>query len=774
MQEVIQKTPYAAALIFFMVITVYIPAMQGGFIWDDDDYVTENQTLKSSQGLVRIWRDPDATPQYYPLVHTSFWLEYRLWQLNPFGYHVVNVLLHAIGAILLFLILKRLELPGAWIAAAIFALHPVHVESVAWITERKNVLSGVFFFSSMLCLMNFYHLGNTSDTHPSRHIRWYAFGFLFFMFALLSKTVTASLPAAMLLLIWWKRAEVRLPQILATIPLFVVGGISGLATAWIERHHVGAMGTTWDWSFIERCLIAGRALWFYTEKIIWPVDLMFNYRRWPIDASDWLQYLYPASVLAVLLLLWFYRKKIGRGPLCAVLFFCGTLFPALGFFDVYPLRYAFVADHFQYLASIGLIVLFVQSGCRLLQRLSDKRADVFAMAVTTLVMLFFATQTWRLGYQYENLETLWQTTIRKNPYSWIAHNNLGVILHQRGETDEAIRHYRRALQSEPSYSEALNNLGSAFAGMGQSDKALQYYQKALEVQPDNALAHYNLGIELAGRGHLDQALSHYYEAIRYVPEYAQAHVNAAILLAGQGQSDEAFNHYQKAIAAKPELAEAHYHLAVLLAKGGNIEAAQTHYEQTLQIDPDFAEAHNAYGLLLAGQGRYEVATYHFAEAIRVKPGFAHAHNNLGILYARQGEQQRAIDHYRKAIELAPDLADAHHNLGLALVSLGKPQYAILHYRRAIQLKPDFDRAHFSMGVAWALLGRLEDAISHFSEAIRIQPSFKVAHMNLSRAYMVSGDKEAALESYRRLKKIEPLPAEKLYRWIEGESKDGAS
>ncbi|HOW19171.1 MAG TPA: O-GlcNAc transferase, partial [Phycisphaerae bacterium] len=337
----------AAAGLLLLALAVYIPAMRGGFVWDDDDYVTENRTLRSLDGLGRIWFDIRATPQYYPLVFTSFWLEYHLWDSRPGGYHVVNILLHGTSAVLLWLVLRRLAVPGAWFAAAVFAVHPVHVESVAWITERKNVLSGVFYLSAALVWLRFAGLDCPRAAEPRRR-SLYAIGLFLFACALLSKSVTASLPAALLLVLWWKRGRIARGDFLPLVPFFALGAVMGLITAWVERHHVGAEGAEWALSAAERCLIAGRALWFYAAKLIWPVRLTFIYPRWPIDSGVWWQYLYPIAAVAAIGLLWGLRRRIGRGPLVAVLFFAITLAPALGFFDVYPMRYSFVADHFQY------------------------------------------------------------------------------------------------------------------------------------------------------------------------------------------------------------------------------------------------------------------------------------------------------------------------------------------------------------------------------------------------------------------------------------------
>ncbi len=342
----------AALVLIVATLAAYVPAMQGGFIWDDDDYVTDNAALRSLAGLAAIWLQPGAVPQYYPLTFTSLWLDYQLWGVAPAGYHVVNVLLHGTNAVLVWLVLRRLALPGAWLAAMVFALHPVHVESVAWITERKNVLSGAFYLGALLAYLRFAGLG--APAAEAERWRSYALAVALFVCALLSKTVTCTLPAVILLLLWWKRGRVTRAEASATVPLFVVGACLALVTIWMERTHVGAQGAAWLLSPIDRALIAGRAVWFYAATLAWPHPLTFVYPRWEIDAGAWWQYLFPLAAAAVTALLFFARARIGRGPLVAVLCFGVTLAPALGFVDVYPMRYSFVADHYQYLASVAV------------------------------------------------------------------------------------------------------------------------------------------------------------------------------------------------------------------------------------------------------------------------------------------------------------------------------------------------------------------------------------------------------------------------------------
>jgi hypothetical protein len=322
--------------------------------------------------------------QYYPLVHTSFWLEYHLWQLDPFGYHLVNVLLQAVNAILLWRVLEKLQVRGAWLAAAIFAIHPVHVESVAWISERKNLLCGAFYLSSLLAYLRFRPLGTVPRGSAERQAgetpaplrnqpvenrlgRWYWLALALFVGAMLSKTVACTLPVTILVVTWWKRGSIKQRDLGLVTPFLAVGAALGFVTVWVEIYRTGASGAGWSFTSFDRVLIAGRALWFYAAKLLWPENLTFIYPRWTIDAGDWRQWMFPLGAALVALALWAMHRRIGRGPIAAAAFFIITLGPALGFFNVYPMRYTFVADHYQYLASIGLIVAVVAAGARMFQ-----------------------------------------------------------------------------------------------------------------------------------------------------------------------------------------------------------------------------------------------------------------------------------------------------------------------------------------------------------------------------------------------------------------------
>lgn len=670
-----------ALLLMAVVVAAYWPAMSGGFIWDDDLYVTKNATLHDGHGLWQIWFMVDAVPQYYPMVYTTFWLEHQLWGINPLGFHLVNVLLHAAAAILLWQVLVRLEVPGAWLAAVIFAIHPVEVESVAWITERKNVLSAVFYFSAALAYLRFVALEKVEGSNRLRWY-WYCGAVGLFVGALLSKTVTCSLPAALLLVCWWKRDCLRWRWILPLSPFFVIGMALGLATVWIEKYHVGAQGAEWSFTFGERCLIAGRALWFYAGKLVWPTQLTFSYSHWSISVDVWWQWLFPIAVVGVMVGLWLARCRIGKGPLVAVLFFAGTLGPALGFVNVYPMRYSFVADHFQYLASVGLIVLGAAGLSRMPKMLS-------AGIVAVLMVL-----TWQQTHIYRNLNVLWSDTLVKNPDCWMAHANLGHELHEEGRNQAAEEHFRNAIKINPNSWEAQCNLGVVLAEGGRFDEAIEHYCKALQVKPDYYFALNGLGNALAAKGQVDEAIKNYYWAIQVGPYFSDAYNNLGIVLADKGLFDEAIKNYKKAV----------------------------------EINPNYWEALDNLGIALSARGRFDEAIKNFRQAIWINSDCAKTHLHLGMAMGGIGDIRESMSQYQAALGLNPELIEALNNLawiravssddglrdGAEAVHLAEHACELTRYSEPMFLG--------TLAAAYAEVGRFSEAVSTAEKAERLAMS----------------------------------------------------
>lgn len=461
-------------------VLAYLPALRAGYIWDDDQYLTNNELLRSFGGLFELWI-PGSTPQYYPAVFTSFWLEYRLWGLHPAGYHLVNVLLHAANGVLVWRLGRTLGLPGALFLGAWFALHPVHVESVAWVTERKNVLSGLCYLASALAFLRFDAARSVSPpaAFARQAGRWYALSLLLFALALLAKTVTCSLPAVLMLIRLWQRGPLTWRWFRPLLPMFALGLLLALHTAHLERVHVGAEGPDFAFSFAERLLIASNALLFYPQKLVWPSPLVFIYPRWQLDAADPLQFwpLAVVVVVAMLALVGFLRGHRGPGLLLA--FFAGTLFPALGFFNVYPMRYSFVADHFQYLASLGILGLLVGTACRLAQR-PAARGSLVLRGTGAVVLLLSAILTFRQSRDYADEETLWLATLARNPSAWIAHNNLATIAARRNEHRRALALLQQALplaSGDGARNQIRYNIALALSNLGRNHEALRLFEE---------------------------------------------------------------------------------------------------------------------------------------------------------------------------------------------------------------------------------------------------------------------------------------------------------
>ena len=644
-----------AAAIFFLTLLAYQPVWHTGFVWDDDSWTTGiSPLLRDGLGLQTIWYEPTALQQYYPLTATTFWIDYHLWGFWTLPYHVENVLLHAFAAVLFWRLLRRLEVPGGWLAAAIFALHPVMVESAGWVTERKNVLSLVLYLGALLAYGRFTSFWNEDqDSRPREGA--YLLALLLALGATLAKTTAFSLPAVILLIGWWKRGRIRWPaDVLPTLPFFAVAISLSLTTAWLEKNNLGAQGPEWAISFPQRCLIAGRALWFYTGKLLWPVNLCFIYPRWQLNARSISQWLYPITAAGVLLALWLARRKIGRGPAAAAFFFVGTLFPLLGFLNAYGMRYSFVWDHWVYLSSLGLIALAAALVARAAEHLRARPAFYgFAAVILPTLMIL----TWRQCRIYTNMETLWRDTLAKNPTAWMAHNNLGLVLRQSGRETEAIEHYQQSVQINPNNAEAHNNLGNVFLQEGKVSDAIGHYEQALRIKPDYTEAHVDLGNALFGMGKAPEAIAEYEQALRIKPDYAEAHRDLALALEQTHRVREAIGEYEQALRITPDRPESQNNLAWLLATlapadGGDPVRAVTLAERACSLTTNSAFAYlDTLAAAYAAAGRSGDAVTTAQKAIEL----ARAANQLQAVNEIAGrlEMYRSGHAYRQSIDVTP-------------------------------------------------------------------------------------------------------------------------
>jgi protein O-mannosyl-transferase len=691
----------------------YQQAWNGKPIWDDDAHITKPE-LRSLDGLRRIWVEPGVTQQYYPLTHGVFWVEHKLWGDSPLGYHLTNILLHTISCLLIFKILRRLGVPGAYLAAVIFALHPVHVESVAWITQLKNTLSGTLYLGSALAYLEF---------DRDRRKALYATANSLFMLALMAKTVVATLPAALLLVFWWRRGNLSCKRdVLPLLPFFVAGIAFGLFTALVELKLIGAEGSEFSLSFLERLLIAGRAFWFYLGELLWPANLAFIYPRWNVSESVWWQYLFPAAAFLLLAVLWLWRW---RGSAVAFLFFAGTLFPALGFFNVYPFRFSYVADHFQYLASIGPIALAAAGIATALNSLK-KGNRVLRPLICGILILMLGVLTRQQCAMYSDIETLFQTTLERNPSCWMAHNNLGVARLQKGQVDEAIGHYQKAVAIKPDYAEAYRNLGNAFLQKGQVDQAMAHFQKAFEISPDYADAHKNFGNAFLQKGQVDEAITHYQKALEIKPDKADAYSNLGNAFLQKGLVDQAMAQFQKALEIEPDYADARSNLGNAFLQKKQVSEAITHYQKALEIKPDFPEAHYNLGNAFLQKKQVDEAITHYQKALEIKPEYSEALGNLGNAFLQKGQVDEAITRYQKALEIKPSNVAVQNNL--AWVFATSPTNSLRNGIKAVELAREANQ--LSGGIQPLILRTLAAA---YAEAKRFPEAVQTAQRALSLA-----------------------------------------
>ena len=630
---------WVCALIVLVAIVAYLPALSGGFLWDDGGHVTRAD-LRSWTGLGRIWFEFGATQQYYPVLHSAFWVEHRLWGDSTLCYHLLNVLLHASAACLFGLLLCRLAVPGAWLAALLFALHPVCVESVAWISEQKNTLSLVFYLCAALAYLRF-----DQDRRGAR----YGLATGIFLLALLTKTVTASLPAALLVVFWWQRGRLEWRRdVRPLLPWFALGVASGLVTAHFERAIIGAQGAEFALSVVQRCLLAGRVFWFYLGKLGWPADLIFIYPHWPVDASVWWQWLFLLGAFALLVgLVWWQRRQ--RGPLAAALLFGGTLFPVLGFVNVFPFLFSYVADHFQYLASLAGFALGAAGLTQAAVRLPRWGRCAGSAALLTVL----GALTWAQSGTYRDVVTLYATTLARNPACWMAHNNLALELAGTGRTAEAIPHLEQALRLRPNFAAGENNLGDDLRQLGRPQEAIPHLQHALKLQPTYAEAHGNLGVALLLTGHPAEGIAELTEALRLKPGYAMARYNLGMARADAGHPDEAIRDFAEAVRLDPNFGEAELNWGIGLAILGRFPEAIPHFDRAVELDPNSSNARCSYGRALAGAGRLDDAIRQYEKAVTLEPGSADAHLGLALALHRVGREAEAEAHYREAMRLRP-------------------------------------------------------------------------------------------------------------------------
>ncbi len=534
-------------ILVLAVMLAYQPVWYAGFIWDDDDHLTANPCIVGPLGFKEIWTTKLA--DISPLTRSTFWLEHAIWGLAPLPYHLVNVLMHAACAVALWRVLRSLHVPGAWLGAALWALHPVQVESVAWITEMKNTESGLFFLVSILFFVRWVR---TRGLDGRTGGGWnYALTLIFAALAMASKSSTVILPVVLCLCAWWVEGRWHWRNLARVAPILLMSTAAGAVSLWTQKLQLSANpDPQWVRTWPERLATAGDAVWFYLGKLVWPHPLIAVYPRWRIDASQWFSYLPLLAVVIVLVMLWLKRESWSRPWFFIFAYFLAALLPVLGFADNYIFRYSLVFDHFQYLAAMGPLALAGAGMARFLDFALSGRPGLQSM-LAAVALLILGLLSWQRTWAYESEETLWTDTLAKNPNCWIGHNNLGNVLVNKGQLDEAISQYQMALEINPSHIEARNDLGVALAQKGRLDEAMAQFQTALGLDPNHASSYYNLGIVLIQKGRVDEAIAQFQKGVDLAPNSADAHTDLGGALLQKGLVDEAIVQYQEALRLKP-------------------------------------------------------------------------------------------------------------------------------------------------------------------------------------------------------------------------------
>ena len=738
----------ALVALCLMVVVSYLPAMLwGGFVWDDNAYITEAELVREASGLWQIWFAPDkgVESHYWPLTYTTFWLEHKLWGFTPAGYHIVNVLLHLANTLLLWHLLRRLAVPGTWVTAAVFALHPLHVESVAWVIERKDVLSGLFYLAAALMWIRF-----VEQPRPSRYVGSLAL----YLAALLSKSIAVTLPAAFLIWHWWKQGRVTSADLFKLVPFF----ITGLAiTIGDLSFYQPREGVSFDYSLVERSLIASRALWFYAAKLLWPTNLSVIYPRWDIHAADPLAWGYLVAAAALVVALWHFRSQFGRGPLAGALFFAVTLSPVLGFVDYGYMLYAFVADRFQYLASLGVMAVVIGAAAYGVRRLSDMWQKVM-LGVVVVALVMLGRLTWQQQGVWRDNETLWSHVITLNPQARNAHRQLGLVLYKQGRYDEALDAYRVAAEQRPNYAKIHVNLGMVLNELGRYEEAETHLRRAIALNPQSENTHHRLGNVLYEQGRYEKALEATRIAVAQAPNSFEVHTNLGAILKALDRFEEAETHLRRAIALNPQVWDAYLNLGAALYEQGRYEEALEATRVAVEQHSDYSMAYANLGAILKALGRFEEVETHLRRAIALNPQNTDSFQQLIEVLTPQGRYEEAMDAIAQAAALAPDSTQAaklHFLMGQTARENGQPEAAAEHYMHTLEADPHHAEALHWLATLRAQQQRYDEMLALLQRFIALYPNDAATYSNMGIALVFLGRNDEALQRFDQALSLDP-------------------
>ncbi len=743
----------------------YLPATRAGFIWDDV-IITTLPAVREWGGLWRLWFDPGGAylhgdvgeGHYWPLTYSSFWLEHKLWGFSPVGYHVVNLLLHFVNTLLLWRLLLRLDAPAPWLVAALFAVHPLHVESVVWVIGRKDLLSALFYFAAAMAWLHFIDTGRTGR---------YLLSLALYAAGLLCKSSVVTLPAALLLLHWWKEGRADLRALARLTPFFIAGLAITLADL---SFYQGREAISLGYSLAERVLIAAHALWFYTWKLLWPADLAVIYPRWDVNAADPLAWAYVVALLVAAALLWATRRRVGRGPLAGAAFFIITLAPALGFIDYGYMQFSFVADRYQYLAGIGMMALFVGAGATCVNTLQTRAQAVVVASVAAPVLLLLGALTWQQSGIYRDELTFFNhiislnpdayrvyqnlaaelnrlgrsdealaaagTAVEKDPDSAVTHNTLGLALLETERYEEAEKHLRRALEISPRYAHAWQNLADLQRRQGQHEAALEFFRKALEINPADALVHAGIGHTLFQLDRYDDAVASIKRAFSIDPDLLQTHRDLNLVLGWAlhktGRTDQAGRYLSNILGKEAQDANGFLQIADTFRITEEYERAVEAYRRALEMDPGHAQARAGLGDALYRLQRYEEAIDSMQQALALQPDQPSApalHYLTGESWQALNRPEQAQEQYESALRINPEFDDAARRLAELLFAQQRYREALDIYQSMADRNPDDAGTHSNIGSVLYMLGRPEEALQKYEQALSLDPAHETALAN---------------------------------------------
>ena len=709
------RTPTAAAAaLCALVFAALFPALFGGFVWDDGNLV-EATVIKDWSGLWQIWFSPRDIPgelHYWPILYTSFWLEHKLWGLNAFACHLINILLHLANTLLLWRLLARLAVPGAWLAAALFAVHPVHVEAAAWVIARKDLLATLFSLGCALVWLRFF-----SDDKAQPGLHHGAAVALLLVAALLSKSVAVTLPCALLLLYWQQHGRLPGRVVLWAAPLFLIaGGITAFDLYFYETQNP----VPFSHSPVEKLLLAAQALCFYAGKLLWPADLAVIYPHWePVSARGWLCLV---AVIGVFVLLGCLHRRLGRGPLTGVLFFVLTLLPVLGFVDFSYMVFSFVADRYQYFASAGLLAVVAGGIVHLAHTLPlpSRRGLQLACVLGLGVLIWMSAQQAAI---YRDEIRFYGHITDRNPQAPGSHYKLGLALYQegrmlaaQGRTNATRKYYRQALEAmrralvlRPDDGYTHHSIGVILLELGQYSEARKHLHTALTQQSGDQSLHYNIGRVLARLGQYAEARKHLRTALEDqgtripaatelppIPSLIREEAEQALQ---EGRYEEAALFFRTLTEARPEQAALRVRLGEALRGTGQHEEAITALQQAITLDPDTPITPTLHVLIAHSArtlGQEDMAIAHYQQALEQNSSLVTALEGLAGLQFTRGHYPEALISFRRLAELAPDSAQAHSNLGAVLAELGQIEAAMRSLQRALDLDPQLEAARANL------------------------------------------------------------------------------